>query len=71
MHLCVSFDFPITLFSAASCERGKPLRREGREEVFLLVCYDPGRGIQDQNIPSPDGQLSLQVVYHPFDAVFH
>ena len=23
MHSCVSFVFPITLFSAASCERGK------------------------------------------------
>ena len=22
----------------------------------MLVCYDPGRGIKDQNTPSPDGR---------------
>jgi hypothetical protein len=27
---------------------------------YLLVCFDPGRKIQDQNTPSPDGRLQLE-----------
>ena len=30
---------------------------------FLLACYDPGRKIQDQNTPSPNGRgIGLMIV---------
>jgi len=40
-------------------ELGKPGAKDAK--VFLLVCFDPGRKTKDQNTPSPDGRLLLQV----------
>ena len=39
-----------------SKENIEPRRPKGREEGFLLLCYDPEREAQDHNTPSPDGR---------------
>lgn len=51
------------------CYIMKLLNREDAKDakrVFLLVCYDPGRKIQDQNTPSPDGRGKGQAGFWGF-----